>query len=301
MTEESTEIVKWLGLRLRVPKDWEIVRHSLSLANGNLVFVDRRRERLRLYWRDCQRAPDINRMLDDQRGKEALEFSGAKLRELNGHSGWQGFIREQANDERIVHAVQFDSSTMRLIEVIVTESGDEASSKSARARLLGNIRVTSRAAEARDFLAFGLGVTVPAGFRLTKASVKPADVAFEFAEFSGNPAHASGARAVVHRMGMAAAWAPGDQRPLLARESPQLKFRDIHSASLSGHAAWSASGQEIRPRLMNWLGLGRQGETSLWHCEPSNAIFSIATTYPRRRPFGTEAFSAACCGEASHG
>ena len=299
MTEESTEIVQWLGLRMRVPKEWEIVRHSLSLENGNLVFVDRRRERMRVYWRDCRNAPDLARMLDDQRGKESLEHPGAKLRELNGHAGWQGFIREQ-DDERVLHAAHFDSSTMRLIEVIVTESGDEASSKSARARLLGNICVTSRAERARDFFAFGLGVTVPDGFRLTKASVKPADVAFEFAEFSGEPARPSGVSAVVHRRGMAAAWAPDDKRALLARESPQFKLRDIQSVSWSEHAAWSATGQEKRPRLMNWLGLGRRGETLLWHCDATNAIYSIATAYPRRKPLETRAFSTTCGCEVKH-
>ena len=300
MTEGSSEIVKWLGLRMRVPKDWEIVRHSLSLENGNLVFVDRRRERLRVYWRDCRRAPDLARMLDDHRGKESLEHPSAKLRELNGHAGWQGFIREQADDERVLHAAHFDSSTLRLIEVIVTESGDEAASKSARARLLGNICVTSRAERARDFFAFGLGVTVPDGFRLMRASVKPADVAFEFAEFSGEPARPSGVTAVVHKMGMAAAWAPADKKALLARESPEFKLREIQSASWSDHAAWSATGQEKRPRLMNWLGVGRRGETLLWHCESTNAIYSIATAYPKRKPIGTRALSTICCGEAKH-
>ncbi len=301
MTDESGNIVEWLGLRLRVPNEWEIVRHSLLLERGSLVFVDRRRERLRLYWRDCERAPDLNRMLDDQRGKESLESSGAKFRQLNGLPGWQGFIREQGSDERVVHAAHFDANTLRLIEVIATESGDESAGKSQRARLFGSIEVTSKAEHATGFRAFGLNVAVPAGFRLVKAAVKPGDVAFEFAELSGNHAQPSGVCATVHRMGMAATWAPADMRALLRRESPRLKLRDIQTASREGHPAWSAPGTEVQPRIRKLLGLGRQGEALLWHCESQNALYSIATVYPKRRPLGTSAFSTTCCEGEPHG
>ena len=297
MTDELTQVVQWLGLRMRVPEEWEIVRHSLAFDKGTLVFVDRRRETLRLHWRDCQRAPDLNRMLGDQRGKEALEFSGSKFRELNGHPGWQGFIREQNVDVRITHAAHFDVRTMRLIEVIATETCDEATAKSHFARLLSNVDVVSRADEARSFCAFGLDVTVPPGFRLTKASVKPADIVFEFAESSGDRAHPTGTRATVRRMGMAAAFAPADKQQLLQRESPDVSFRSIRTVSKPGHAAWSARGKQTHPRLMHLLGLGRHCDALLWHCESKNAIYSIATNHTKRKPLGAGSFSTTCCAE----
>jgi hypothetical protein len=301
MTDESTEIVEWLGLRFRVPVGWEIVKHSLSLDNGSLVFVDRRHETLRVYWRSCERAPDMVRMLSDQRSRDASEHPGAKIKDVHGIAGWQGTIREQASGERVVHAAQFDSTTLRLLEVIVTEFGDESEGKAQRARLFNGFEVTAKAAEARAFRAFGLNVTVPIGFRLVKASAKPADVAFEFAEMSGKHSRPTGKSATVHRMGMAAAWAPADKQPLLVREAPHAALRDFEELSVGNHAAWSAAGQETRPRLLKLLGLGRKSEVLLWHCAPGNAIYSVVTTFLKRQPLKVAEFSTKCCSDGLHG
>jgi len=299
MTDESSEIVKWLGVHLRVPRQWEIVRHSLGLEKGSLVFVDRRRETLRLYWTSCERAPDLNRMLDDMRGKASLEFSGAKLAELRGHPGWQGFIREVSDGERVIHAAQFDSRTLRLIEVIVSESCDASEGKSLRARLLGNIEVAAKAEQARHFWAFGLNVTVPPGFRLFKTDVKPADVTFEFEQLSEERARPSGASAVVRRLGMAAAWAPAEKLRLVKQHAPGLSLADVEVTDQLGHHSSFAKGKETKPRILNWLGLGRRGEALLWHCEPTNAIYSVVTSYPKRTPVLAREFSMTCC-EADH-
>jgi hypothetical protein len=297
MTDDSGEIVKWLGIRLRVPKDWEIVRHSVNLEKGSLVFVNRRRETLRLLWRDCERALDLNRMLDDQRSKMALEVPGGRLSELHGVGRWQGFVREESENERVVHAAHFDSPSLRLIEVIVTEAGDAASGKSLRAQLLGNLAVTSKAELAREFRAFGLDVAVPAGFRLVKTDVKPADVTFEFDEaLEGSTTRASGASATLRRLGMAASWAPADKSQLLAAQAPTLTFKKALTCQKFGHSALLAEGKEVHPRLLNWLGLGRRGQALLWHCEATNAIYSITTAYPKRTPVAVEAFSMPCCG-----
>lgn len=301
MTDESTEIVEWLGLRLRVPAEWEIVKHSLSLDNGSLVFVDRRRETLRLYWRSCERAPDLDHMIADQRSRAASESPPAMVKDLNGFPGWQGFIRQAASTERSVHAARFDSRTLRLVEVIVTESGDESLSKSRRARLLNSVEVTATASQALNVRAFGLAVAMPVGFRLVKASVKPADVTFEFAELSGPHSRQTGKTATVHRMGMAAAWAPAQKQQLLAREAPHAVLGACQELTRGGHAAWAAQGHEKRPRLLNWLGLGRKSEVLLWHCEAHNAIYSVTTTYLKQRPLGVATISTACCSEGTDG
>src|ERR1039457_2906578 len=224
MTDELTQVVEWLGLRFRVPVEWEIVRHSLSLDNGSLVFVDRRRETLRIYWRDCERPPELNRMVSDQRSKDILEFAGATVKDLNGQAGWQGTVREEGKEKRSVHAVNYDSLTQRLIQVIITEVSEEAACKSQRAALFNEIKVVSKASDAREFCAFGLNVTVPFGFRLIKATVKPADVTFEFAEMDAKHSRPTGKAVTVHRMGMAAAWVPEDKQQLLSQENPQISL-----------------------------------------------------------------------------
>ncbi len=301
MTDELTQVVEWLGLRLRVPVEWEIVRHSLSLDNGSLVFVDRRRETLRIFWRDCERAPDLNRMLSDQRSKDVLDFPGANIKELKGHSGWQGTLREQGNDERVVNAAHYDFRAARLIQVILTEAGDVTDGKSVRSALFGSIEVVSKAAEAREFRAFGLDVTVPFGFRLIKATVKPADVTFEFAEVDAKHSRHTGKAVTVHRMGMAAAWAPEDKRGLLAKETPQLRLSDVQRTSRGKHVAFLAQGKEVHPRLLSLFGLSRRGDALLWHCENKNAVYSVATKYLKRRPLEVSEVSTLCCSEGCNG
>ena len=296
MADESSEIVKWLGIRLCVPKEWEIVRHSLNHEKGSLVFVDRRSERLRLFWRDCESAPDLNRMLDDQRSKMALEAPSATITELHGVGHWRGFIREEREGERVVHAVQFDAPSKRLIEAIVTETGDAASGKSQRAKVLGQLDVTSKAEHAREFWAFGLRVAVPAGFRLVKTDVKPADVCFEFDQALEGTSRASGASATIRRLGMAASWMPADLSQLFVRHAKTLRLGDASPMRQLEHSGISAEGKEVHPRLLNWLGLGRRGEARMWHCDASNAVYSIATVYPKRRPVAGSAFTMTCCG-----
>ena len=43
---ETQNTVEWLGLRLVLPRPWEIVRHGVSGRKGSLAFADRRRQRL---------------------------------------------------------------------------------------------------------------------------------------------------------------------------------------------------------------------------------------------------------------
>ena len=297
MTDELTQVVQWLGLRLCVPAEWEIVRHSLSLEQGSLVFVDRRHETLRIYWRDCETMPDLNRMVSDQRSKDVVEFAGATVKNLSGYAGWQGTIREEGPEKRSVHAVKYDSPTQRLIQAIITEASEAAACKSQRAALLNDIKVVSKANEARDFCAFGLNVTVPLGFRLLKATAKPADVTFEFAEVDTKHSRPTGKGVTVHRMGMAAAWVPEDKQQLLVKENPQISLRNFQGISRGKHPAIVAHGQETRPRLLSMLGVGRRGDALLWHCEKMNAVYSVATRYLKRTPLEITALSTPCCDE----
>ena len=57
------QVIQWLGLRLCVPADWQVVRHSLAADRGGLVFVDRYRQRLQLNWTQVPCEPDLDRMI----------------------------------------------------------------------------------------------------------------------------------------------------------------------------------------------------------------------------------------------
>ena len=65
------QTIEWLGMRFRVPDEWEIVRHSSKRRTGTLMFVDRRRQRMQLSWTECRGEPDKVQLFNDLRARAA--------------------------------------------------------------------------------------------------------------------------------------------------------------------------------------------------------------------------------------
>ena len=81
--------IAWLGLTLKVPEDWEIVRHSVAVERGSLIFVDRRRQRLELGWLSVKSEPDLEHWARDLEQEERRTNAEASLRRLDFKGGWR--------------------------------------------------------------------------------------------------------------------------------------------------------------------------------------------------------------------
>ena len=296
MPKDAYQPVAWLGLEFRVPNDWQIVRHGIAVQRGSLTFVDRRRERLTLSWRDCQREPDLVRMVADQRKRDQSDAGGVRFDALAVGPRWHGYVCNEPSRDPLARAVHYDATNHRLVELVSTTGLDEPVR-----RILSELRLQAPCEGRRRLIAFSLDLTLPEHFKLSSTKVLPADARLDF-EFDRGKARRFGAtQASIRRMGMARAWYAGDARWLIRRESPKVSFASFSETRHDAHPAVVADGVEPDPRFLRLVGRGRRRRALVWQCEAENAVYHVMTVSPFARPVAPEAFAVRCCREAGHG
>lgn len=265
------QYVEWHGLALRVPGDWEIVRHGLSPAVGTLRFVDRRRERLALSWVAVRNPPDLSRLLEES-SAGSPELEAPRAFELDA---WRGIV-QQTRSGTETRAVAHHAPTARLLELVVSSRMDEGA-------LAGEILESLRARDSSDagwrYRAFGLDVLTPGDFVLTSAPVAPCDVSFCFerpAKGRGRPLLRFSAR----RLGMAAAWFRGDFAQLLAAKVEGVEHGPLEAVSLNGREAYVSRGRCTEKRWVRLLGRGREQRALLWSAPEENAVYLLRSEGP---------------------
>ena len=292
MTDAPFQTIEWLGLRFKVPADWEIVRHSLSPERGSLGLVDRRHERMELHWTQLEREPDLERMLHDQQSRELGAEPGATLGPLRAPPGWRGFSVTSPTGQALARAVYFDAPSARLVQAVIVSGGTDA--RRLARRVLESVTV-GRAEQATRCHAFGLDVTTPPGYRLTHATVKPADVSFEFRAQAPGKKEPGPEAASIRRMGMAEAWYGDDPEKIVRREAPRVRLRARAERSYGNHRAFSVEGDEPGERLARLFGRGHGHRILIFCCPAENAVYRISTKSRDRRPVLPEEFRVACC------
>jgi hypothetical protein len=297
MTDAPFQTIEWLGLRFKAPADWEIVRHSLSLERGSLGLVDRRRERMELFWTKLEHEPDLDHMLRDQESRELGAEPGATLGPLDAPRGWRGFCLTSPAGQALARAVFFDAPSARLLEAVIVPGGSNA--RRLTRRVLESITV-GRVEESTRSRAFGLDVTSPPGYRLTHATVKPADVSFEFRTQASGKKEPGPEEVSIRRMGMAEAWY-GDPEQIVRREAPRVRLRAPIERPYGHHRAFSVEGDEPGERLARLFGRGHGRRILIFCCPAENAVYRISTKSRDRRPVLPDEFRVACCQGAPRG
>jgi hypothetical protein len=298
MKDAPFQTIEWLGLRFDAPADWEIVRHSLSPEKGSLGLVDRRCERMELFWTRLEREPDLDRMLRDQQSRELGAEPGATFRELGAPRSWRGFWLSSPAGKALARAVRFDAASARLVEAVIVPAATD--DRRLVPRVLESIAV-KRAEESSRCRAFGLDVTAPPGYRLTHATVKPADVALEFRGQKPGRKEPGPEEVSIRRMGMAQAWYGDDPQKIVRREAPRVRFRAPAERPYHHHQAFSIEGDEPGERLGRLFGRGHGRRILIWSCPAENAVYRISTKSLERRPVLPDDFRVACCQGASRG
>jgi hypothetical protein len=279
-----THRIEWLGIRVSVPEDWQIVRHGLAIKTGRLVLVDRRRERGSLIWSHCAEKPDLNRLVDDVQARARAERPGGRFEAYRGASRWQGFIEISASQVR-TNVVHWDCLGKRLLEFVLVGPPEDAE-RALVSRILQSHESVAPPEHARRWRAFDVDVKVPTGFRLVKLDSRPADVTFSFQSFDVTRDRPGRLEAVVRRMGMADVWHEGDLERLARRVTSGSAVDSIESRTDSGVLA---VGVEAGKRWRRLLGLLRVQQTQLWLVPPENAVYVVTTRYPAATPLRPEA------------
>lgn len=276
------EIVRWMGIRFRVPKDWQIVRHSKSLEKGTLVLVDRRRERLEVHWLDCRNEPDLERMIDNQKSLAKKQDPEAKAELLSGLNAWRG-LRTTSGASVVSRALRFDTKTQRLLELIVSSSVDEDVAEFF-VWFCRHFEVESKSQAAARWAAFDIDVSVPAGYRLRDADVKPCDALLEFEETDVDGEPVARQRIGVRRLGLADVWYTGDPKALIRAHARKLRFADFSPVFYEGHPATDGVAIEPTPLVARLRGRQVHARVRLWRCAAENALYEVTCSGYRSPP-----------------
>lgn len=296
LTTACTQKIQWLGIRLHVPEDWQIVRHSLSPQRGQIVLIDRYRQRMQLGWTQVKDEPDLDRMVEDYRSKQLAAQEGARIDDLPAVGDWRGTHRRFGGSELdVIRAVRYDEPTKRLLEVVLlADEGDAADQELVR-RVLASITAVEPADAVTHWVAFGLDVTLPAQWRMTSLDARPADVVMRFEHYEPAKDRPTGAVAEIRRRGMADAWYDGDAEAFLAARAPHL--RDPRSGIYDGRSATVIEGIEAGPRLKRMLGLLRKQQDVVWACAGCNAVYHVSVLKPANMPLQAADLRVACGSE----
>ncbi len=281
MTEPACDqLVEWLGMRLRVPGDWEIVRHSLGTLKGGLTFVDRRKQRLQLRWTRCKKPPLIDKMFDDHVALQRKDHPDALIEPFR-LGRWQGLDRDMGEGVRLSRAAWYDASGRVLIEAILSHLDAETE---LRDEVLESIDIAELLEEATRWAAFGLRIQTPPDFRAASATISAGEATFVFHQLDqpGGEKPRPG-RGTLTRMGMADGWFLGNLQKLLEAQNPKNRF-DFNEAVLdesqTGNqraTALRATSVEPGPRIKRLAGQLRTRRDLLWHDPDANAVFHIHT------------------------
>lgn len=276
------EPVEWMGLSLRVPADWEIVRHSLVPRKGGLTFVDRRHQRLQATWTQCVKPPLMDRMLDDHRARQLKDEPEASFERFRHPTGFEGLHRLYDDGRVITRLARFDQATDRLLELVVLHKPERDDAGLLDA-LAAAARITARPEAARRWRAFGLDITAPDGFIAVGCQANPADVTVQFAK-AGTKKHAGrpGPTATVRRLGMADGWFAGDLEKTLKALEPKARFTfdkggAIHEQPTGADPSVTATAVEAGPRLKRMAGLLRHRRDLLYHNQSANTLVHVST------------------------
>ncbi len=281
---------RWLGLEFEVPAEWEIVRHATNAARGSLIVVDRRRQRLEVRWSDCAKAPDLERLVHDFKSK-AEGGQGEVLAVENGFRG----LRSTGDGGRLTtRAVRWDARSKRLLELTLLAADGDA--PELVTRVLGSVRTSS--AEQERYSAFDVDVELPLGLSIAHATVKPADVLFEFQASQAEGHKRKVPQASVRRFGMADSWFSGDLGALIRRENSSLRL-GFSERRYGPHAAVFASGAGAGPMLPRMLGLVPERRVLAWLCGEKNSLYVVSTSSKKKQPLLPEQLVVRCCGEGA--
>ena len=298
-TDTCTHEVAWLGLTLKVPEDWEIVRHSVAVQRGSLIFVDRRRQRLELGWLSVKSEPDLDHWASDLEQEQRRLDAEVRLRRHAHRGGWQALEYGRKNCEITTRAVRYEARSSQLIEAAIETRDGVSADRDLVAALLDEISVTAAPESARYFRAFDVAVHVPESLRLGAARVKPADVCFDFVAHDGERERERGSLASVERLGMVESWYNGDARALIQSRNPGSRFSSFSSARYAGHEATLAEGIEPGPLAKRALGLLRERRVLVFRCERQNALYALSTSSRKGERIEPQELRVQCCGGAS--
>lgn len=279
--------IRWLGMGITIPDDWEIAKHSVKVDRGQLSFVDRRHQRLQVGWTACKRRPDEKWIFEDFRARDLHNYPDCELGPVFRFEKWTGYYR-QVDGKGLTRAGTFDRKLNRWIDVAIPWGAHAARDEEFEKQFLHNFRFVSPEQGMQHIDAFDIHVSVPESWVLTRAEVGPADTIFTFSTGRGE--------AKVRRKAMPEAWFDGHLEHFLAGEIGDWK--GTLSFSSSGVHEICESHCKERTFHFRWLTGKRKARTDwAWHCPENHAVYQVTTFFSSHDPVSPGELRVRCCGK----
>lgn len=293
--------IRWLGLRLDVPGEWEVVRHSLGTLKGGLTFVDRRKQRLQVRWTACRKPPLIDKMLEDHTAHQLKQDPDADITPIR-IGPWDGRVRDLGEDVQLTRVVMFDPQHSVMLEAMLSHYVEEQGMRDA---VIESIDLAEPMDQPTQWRAFGVAIENPPDFQATAATINAGEATFKFQQVKapGSDKPTPG-RATLARMGMADGWFRGDLKKLLEAQNAKVDFDFIEvlldmaqTGSAQRVTAVRATSTEPGPRIKRLAGRLRTRRDLIWHDADANAVFHIHTLSFEKTPVECDAFALRPAGE----
>lgn len=267
----------WMGLSMHVPGGWQIRQHGISPEAGRLVFVDRRMQRMEVFWSRPAKEPDPARMIRHTVESMQEEHPDVHVssRLPGGIPGWDGFSFDQ--NPRCFRAVRYDADAQVLLQVTLTLDGIREDTNRQTRTILNGLSVAEHPDRASHWRAFGMDCRLPPGWALRGAKVHPMDVTLRF-EVNPNRKRRSAdpGTVTIRRLGMAGDWFDGDLEAYARRRTTGLRSRIGMDESCSGGCR-----VVTRVRKSGAAGVLRlKGSETLkiWHDPETNSLFELTVS-----------------------
>jgi hypothetical protein len=182
----------WRHIVLRVPREWEVIGHSKSYADGRLVLADRHGETLQAHWRELKSKPSLGHMLVELVGVNTDDSrSETKIRErIRDVAGWSVYF--PGHRKYPAFAVRYQAEQKVALDLIFPPHPDNADAD-AVSEILSTYE--SNHGSDRVWAAFGIDITLPREMDIDEIDPLPGSQTMSFE-------NARGEKVVVHRYGM---------------------------------------------------------------------------------------------------
>ena len=283
-TVAPVQICIWNQVRFEIPSDWEMLRFSKSLNEGQCAFADRYAFRLEWTWKSVPHEPDFERILSAYRA--SLEKKGRlKEPELDRIGDWHGLIGQEQFTEKswtveegTLQAQLHEQERMvsrwgrylpeqnRLAEFVFL--GDPPRDRAFESALLKSVRVEPvYPGNMQRWRAFGLDALAPADFHLSVCNVEPARCRLQFVSEDERESW------TVQRLGMIDEWLKVSIPEWFQRQHPPaVQEMQTREARQAGHDLLTASGVVPARGLRQPL---RHYDAAAWRCSSDGRLYTM--------------------------
>lgn len=275
-----TQTLAWYHFQFRLPGEWEPTGYVANPDKGRLEYSTRRGLEAQIYWRKCDRVPDVNRIMDEIHRRHLTAVTAQHtdtFRTLNRAKhgkfafGWDRL-------DQPCHAALYLEESKILLQWLFP-SYQQALIDSVVHPVLSSF--VANDGELLRWAIFGLDLQLPRRFTLTQVSAYPANVSLTFEAKRG--------RVIARRWGLS---------PLLLAER---SLRQFYRSSFAGNCRADTGAQiespgtagnpavtvQFRQRgehaLEKMTGRWWAGRAIAWHDPKEMRIYAIEQVGPRKQ------------------